>query len=299
MDTSAETAVVDHGAEAEIDEGLYSRQLYVLGHEAMRKMNASNVLISGVKGLGIEIGLWQFFCEFGRFPVARLPYSFSSTAKNVILGGVKSLTIHDPESVQLQDLGSQVGCIDSHSMYCSLLDARAMQFFLRTEDIGQNRADVTINRLAELNTYVPCSVFHGKFTQEELIKYQVCWFREILLHAFELKLRWSSSPTPLTKSNLKSATFVTLQASSSSLRKRADYLGLLDMSRRDDISHDFFSKIFCDFGDDFVVTDENGENPLSVIIASVSKDAHGVVTCLDETRHGFEDGDHVVFSVCK
>ena len=30
------------------------------------------------------------------------------TAKNVILGGVKSLTIHDPEPVQLQDLGSQV-----------------------------------------------------------------------------------------------------------------------------------------------------------------------------------------------
>ena len=57
MDTNTDqTSIVDHGAEAEIDEGLYSRQLYVLGHEAMRKMNASNVLISGVKGLGIEIG---------------------------------------------------------------------------------------------------------------------------------------------------------------------------------------------------------------------------------------------------
>ena len=29
---------------------------YVLGHEAMRKMGATNVLISGMKGLGIEIG---------------------------------------------------------------------------------------------------------------------------------------------------------------------------------------------------------------------------------------------------
>lgn len=39
-----------------IDEGLYSRQLYVLGHEAMKRMSASNVLIIGLKGLGIEIG---------------------------------------------------------------------------------------------------------------------------------------------------------------------------------------------------------------------------------------------------
>jgi len=43
----------------EIDEGLYSRQLYVLGHEAMRKMVATNVLISGMKGLGVEIGEWE------------------------------------------------------------------------------------------------------------------------------------------------------------------------------------------------------------------------------------------------
>jgi len=42
--------------ETAIDEGLYSRQLYVLGHEAMKKMAASNVLIIGVQGLGVEIG---------------------------------------------------------------------------------------------------------------------------------------------------------------------------------------------------------------------------------------------------
>lgn len=41
----------------EIDESLYSRQLYVLGHEAMKRMGASSVLIVGVKGLGVEIGM--------------------------------------------------------------------------------------------------------------------------------------------------------------------------------------------------------------------------------------------------
>ena len=53
MSNSAESA-----QGGEIDEGLYSRQLYVLGHEAMRKMGAANVLISGMKGLGVEIGEW-------------------------------------------------------------------------------------------------------------------------------------------------------------------------------------------------------------------------------------------------
>jgi len=30
---------------------------YVLGHEAMKRMSTSNVLIVGLKGLGVEIGM--------------------------------------------------------------------------------------------------------------------------------------------------------------------------------------------------------------------------------------------------
>ena len=41
---------------SEIDEGLYSRQLYVMGREGQAKMAASNVLIVGLNGLGVEIG---------------------------------------------------------------------------------------------------------------------------------------------------------------------------------------------------------------------------------------------------
>ena len=68
---------------SEIDESLYSRQLYVLGHEAMKRMGASNVLIVGLKGLGVEI------------------------AKNIALAGVKSLTLYDPTPVAITDLSSQ------------------------------------------------------------------------------------------------------------------------------------------------------------------------------------------------
>lgn len=66
-----------------IDESLYSRQLYVLGKEAMQKMAQSDVLLAGLGGVGVEI------------------------AKNVALAGVKSLTVWDPKPVELGDLGSQ------------------------------------------------------------------------------------------------------------------------------------------------------------------------------------------------
>jgi ubiquitin-activating enzyme E1 len=70
--------------EENIDESLYSRQLYVLGHHAMVKMQHSNVLICGLGGLGVEL------------------------AKNVTLGGVKSVCLHDKFNVTQADLSSQV-----------------------------------------------------------------------------------------------------------------------------------------------------------------------------------------------
>jgi ubiquitin-activating enzyme E1 len=52
-----ETEDKDNGNKSkDIDEGLYSRQLYVLGHEAMKRMTSSNVLLVGLKGLGVEVG---------------------------------------------------------------------------------------------------------------------------------------------------------------------------------------------------------------------------------------------------
>lgn len=61
----------------------------MLGHEAMRKLAHSNVLVSGLGGLGVEI------------------------AKNLALGGVKSVTLHDTQSVTWLDLSSQVRPLES------------------------------------------------------------------------------------------------------------------------------------------------------------------------------------------
>ncbi|CAN0422241.1 unnamed protein product, partial [Ectocarpus sp. 12 AP-2014] len=69
---------------AGVDESLYSRQLYVMGHEAQRRMATSNVLIVGANGLGAEV------------------------AKNVILAGVKSVTLLDDGLAEWSDLSAQV-----------------------------------------------------------------------------------------------------------------------------------------------------------------------------------------------
>ena len=60
-----------------------SRQLYVVGKDAMLRMQQYSVLISGMSGLGVEI------------------------AKNTILAGVKAVTIHDDAPATLHDLSSQ------------------------------------------------------------------------------------------------------------------------------------------------------------------------------------------------
>lgn len=82
------------------------------------------------------------------------PPSYTHTAKNICLAGVKSVTLYDPAPVELHDLGTQ--------------------FFLRPEDVGKPRAQATAPRLAELNAYVPVRVLEEpSLTPEVLARFQV------------------------------------------------------------------------------------------------------------------------------
>uniref|UniRef100_A0A672SK37 E1 ubiquitin-activating enzyme n=1 Tax=Sinocyclocheilus grahami TaxID=75366 RepID=A0A672SK37_SINGR len=116
-------------AQADIDEGLYSRQLYVIDHDAMRRMGKADVLIAGMRGLGVEI------------------------AKNVILAGVRSVTIQDDGVVEWRDLSSQ--------------------FYLKEADLGQNRALCSEKQLSSLNVYVRVSAWTKKLDEDFLSKFQV------------------------------------------------------------------------------------------------------------------------------
>jgi len=161
----------------------------------------------------------------------------------VILSGVKSVTIHDLDVCEIEDLSSQ--------------------FYLAESDVGKNRAEVTCPKLAELNSYVPVSIHNGDLDETFMERFQV------------VVLTNSSHDEQLRISDITHARGIRLIV--------ADTKGL-------------FGQLFCDFGKDFVVSDTNGEQPISNMVASISAEAEGVVTCLDETRHGMEDGDYVQFS---
>jgi len=211
----------ENGSQKPIDEGLYSRQLFVLGKEAMERMARSSVLISGLKGLGIEI------------------------AKNVILSGVKAVTLHDTQPVTEADLGSQ--------------------FFLREGDVGTNRAVACFKRAAELNSYVNMKHESSVITEDLVKEHSVVVLTNSSLEE-QLKVNeWCRSASPPV------AMIV------------ADVRGL-------------YAQVFTDFGPKFTVVDNNGEQPITAMIASITKEANAVVTTLDEARHGLEDGDVVTFN---
>lgn len=78
----------------QVDEGLYSRQLYVFGHEAQERMASTNVLVVGLKGLGVEIGSVGLRCCGQRRAVFKVPDDFSPTLYGTTrIGRFSSLTL--------------------------------------------------------------------------------------------------------------------------------------------------------------------------------------------------------------
>ncbi|CAH0514318.1 unnamed protein product [Peronospora belbahrii] len=209
---------IDFSGATTIDEGLYSRQLYVMGREAQLRMGTSNVFIVGLNGLGVEI------------------------AKNVILAGVKSVTLHDDTPATTLDLASQ--------------------FYLSEVDIGKPRAAASVKKLAELNPYVPVRCHSGKITEEVLIG-----FRAVVL--VNVPLKEAMRINAICHAN--SIAFITTEA------------------------RGVFGSVFCDFGDEFIVSDRDGVEPVSCLISSISNSAPALVTVNEDTRHNLETGDLVSF----
>lgn len=204
-------------SENDIDESLYSRQLYVLGIDAMRKMQNSDILISGLGGVGVEI------------------------AKNVILGGVKSVTLHDQAQCSVKDLSSQ--------------------FYLGKVHIGKNRAECSQKQLAELNNYVTTTCYTGDLTETFLGSFNVIVLTEQILRE--------------------------QKRISEICRKRDIALIVAD-------TKGLFGQVFCDFGESFVVYDDDGLPPKTGQVLGVSRELDGVLTT--EKWHNLFDGEFVTFA---
>ncbi|CAL5424626.1 unnamed protein product [Camellia sinensis] len=211
------------GNPPDIDEDLHSRQLAVYGRETMRRLFASNILVSGMQGLGAEI------------------------VKNLVLAGVKSVTLHDEGAVELWDLSSN--------------------FIFSENDVGKNRALASVQKLQELNNAVVISTSTTKLTKEQLSNFQTMAvvFTDVNQEqAIEFNDYCHNHGPPIA--------FI-----------KAEVRGL-------------FGSVFCDFGPEFTVFDVDGEEPHTGIIASISNDSPALVSCVDDERLEFQDGDLVVFS---
>lgn len=103
--------VENNGMElTEAEAELYDRQIRLWGLESQKRIRSSHILICGLNGLGAEI------------------------AKNIILSGVKAVTLLDHENVSALDFNSQ--------------------FLVPHDKIGVNRAEASLMRAQALNPMV-------------------------------------------------------------------------------------------------------------------------------------------------
>ena len=131
--------------------------------------------------------------------------------------------------------------------------------------MGKPKAAVTQPRLAELNNYVPVDLYSGALTPDFLGQFG------IVVVAGGVPMSQALTINDACRAN--GTRFIMTE------------------------TFGVFGYAFCDFGDAFEVVDTNGEEPTTAMVASVDNTTFpAVVTCLDEARHGLEDGDYVSFS---
>lgn len=139
----------DHNPEkldVKVDEELYSRQLYVIGHEAMKKMMASKVLVIGLDGLGQEI------------------------SKNTCLAGIKSLDLYDKSPVTIHSLCSgffhQKKDLNTNKDIAALESIRGLNKYVKVDvvdtiELGLYDIVVSVNQTLEQNLEIG-DICHAK-----------------------------------------------------------------------------------------------------------------------------------------
>jgi ubiquitin-activating enzyme E1 len=206
--------------EVKIDTNLYSRQIGTFGMEAMGKLIKMNVLIVGLRGLGVE------------------------TAKNLILAGPKSVTLFDPTPVTWGDLSSN--------------------FYCKEEHVGKtSRADASFEKLQELNPYVKVNVV-SSLTLEDHANFHVVAYTEIFNSIDQM---------------IEVNEFV-----------RSKNIGFI-------LSQTYGPQgfTFLDYGNDFSITDADGEDTKSFIVVAATQTNPCIITVHEDKRHKFQDGDYVKF----
>lgn len=132
-----------------------SRMEGAYGAAMIGKLKQMDVFISGLTGLGVE------------------------TAKNLVLAGPHSVTIHDDQPAAIADLG--------------------VNFYLTEKDVGKPRSAAVLPHLRELNPNVTVNAHTGAIKTEDLKNYQVVCFTDAvpLAKLQEYNDFCHSQPTPI------------------------------------------------------------------------------------------------------
>uniref|UniRef100_A0A915EAW6 SUMO-activating enzyme subunit 1 n=1 Tax=Ditylenchus dipsaci TaxID=166011 RepID=A0A915EAW6_9BILA len=177
----------------------------------------------------------------------------------VLISGIGSVGLEISKNLILAGIG-HVSIHDAKVVSWNDLSA---QFYVTENDIGKNRAEASFSRLQELNDSVQCTCL---------------------------------KPNPLSEDDIKNFDLVIVTDASFDSQLEID--GWARKNGKRFISSDargLFAYVFVDFGLQFCITDENGEACKEVILEHINCETGDVYT-LGNTMHGFEDGDHVVFS---
>jgi ubiquitin-activating enzyme E1 len=135
----------------------------------MQKMANSNVLIVGMKGLGVEIGA----ALITPFQALQFPtVSLCTTAKGRV-SGWREVRRHSRPRAHRSGRSGHAGAAPRPYPCSPAGERERVQFFLRPEDIGKPRDAAMEKRLAELNSYVPVSVLGGDLTEAAISRFQV------------------------------------------------------------------------------------------------------------------------------
>lgn len=171
------------------------------------------------------------------------------SAKNVALAGVRRLTLHDTKSATLLDLSSQ--------------------FYLKQEDIGKNRAELSHPHIDTLNPYCVTDTSSVDLASEEDLSFLRQYTVVVMTDAhLDTQLRIS------------------------------DYCHENGIHFISAASRGLFGWVFADMGENFSIFDPSGESTVSVLIADISRTCPAEVTALllEKKTHGLQDGDHVRIS---
>lgn len=176
---------------------------------------------------------------------------------SVLFVGMKGLGVEIAKNVVLSGVKACTFYDDSSVVIQDL----GSQFFFHEADVGLKRSEVALPRLAELNPLVQCQTISGALTNDIITNYTVVVCTDV---AFKEQLRINE----VTHAN--NVKFISAE------------------------THGLFGSLFNDFGFQHEIFDTNGEQPISDLVSMISDD--GIVTCIDEKRHGMESGDFVTFS---